>query len=106
MLRASRVGARVAVESVPTLTGAQALLAGGVRSSLQTNNEQVLADFVVGGDIDARLLCDPQTSGGLLAGVSMDGAQRCVDRLRAAGFGHAVVIGEVTTGSCELIRRF
>ena len=106
MLRASRVGARVAVESVPTLTGAQALLDGGVRSSLQTNNEQVLADFVVAGDIDARLLCDPQTSGGLLAGVSSDGAQRCVDRLRAAGFRHAVVIGKVTTGSCELIRRF
>jgi len=106
MLRASRVGARVAVESVPTLTGAQALLDSGVRSSLQTSNEQVLADFVVGADIDARLLCDPQTSGGLLAGVSSDDGQRCVDRLRAAGLGHAVVIGEVTTGSCELVRRF
>ncbi len=106
MLRASHVGACVAVESVPTLTGAQALLASGVRSSLQANNEQVLADFVVNGDLDARLLCDPQTSGGLLAGVPNDRAQACVDRLHAAGFVHAVVIGEVTTGSNELIRRF
>ncbi len=106
MLRASGVGAHVAVESVPILGGAQALLDSGVRSSLQANNEQVLADFVVNGELDARLLCDPQTSGGLLAGVSKDGAQQCVDRLRAAGFVHAVVIGEVTTGSCELIRRF
>ena len=104
MLRASRVGARVAVESVPTLTGAQVLLDRGVRSSLQTNNEQVLADYVVNGELDARLLCDPQTSGGLLAGVSSDFAHRCLDRLRAAGFVHAAVIGEVTTGSCELIR--
>lgn len=106
MLRASAVGARVAVDSVPKLTGAQALLDSGVQSSLQANNEQVLQDFLVKGNLDARLLCDPQTSGGLLAGVSSERAQQCVDRLRAAGFIHAVVIGEVTTGSCELLRRF
>jgi len=106
MLRASQVGARVVVDSVPVLSGAQTLMQDGVRSSLQPGNEQALRDFVVSAGVDARMLCDPQTSGGLLAGVSSDQAQQCVDRLHAAGFPQAVVIGEVTTVSCELLQRF
>ncbi len=105
MLRASSVGAHVVVDSVPVLAGAQTLLDEGTSSSLQPSNERVLRDFGSGAEVDARMLCDPQTSGGLLAGVDSDQAQSCVDRLRAAGFTQAAVIGEVTIGSCELIQR-
>jgi selenide,water dikinase len=45
-------------------------------------------------DPRAALLIDPQTSGGLLAGVPSRKAQACLSALRDAGL-HAAVIGAV-----------
>ena len=44
------------------------------------------------------LVSDPQTSGGLLAGVAASRAQACVLALRAAGH-DAAIIGQVTEGA-------
>jgi selenide,water dikinase len=44
------------------------------------------------------LLCDPQTSGGLLIAVAPDGARQVMAMLQAAGFDRAAVIGEVHAG--------
>ncbi len=94
MLRASGVGAQVHAARVPLLAGARQLMAAGVASSLQANNEQVLGDFQC--DADARLLCDPQTSGGLLAGVPQAQAEALIAALHAAGYPQATIIGAVT----------
>jgi selenide,water dikinase len=100
MLRASGVGAVVYLEHVPLLAGAGALVADGLVSSLQSANEGALADFDCRGikpdDPRLRLLADPQTSGGLLAGVAADAAVDCVSALRAQGFPTAAVVGTVT----------
>ena len=99
MLRASHMGARVSVERVPALPGARELLAAGWRSSAHALTRQFLRAAVLpagAGEDDARLalLCDPQTSGGLLAAVpahAFDGLDR---GLREAGI-ELAVIGEV-----------
>jgi selenide, water dikinase len=111
MLRASGVGAMVCVGQVPLLPGARDLVDVGIVSSLQTNNEAVLRDFglsaAAGGAIDSRvrLLVDPQTSGGLLAGVPADRAEACVAALRAAGFGEAARVGVVTADTWQVVVR-
>ena len=98
MTRASNVGA-VLNGPLPQLPGAGELVAQGIVSSLQRNNEQALDDFVVHkarpADVAVRILADPQTSGGLLAGVPAAKASNCVGELRRLGYG-AAVVGEVT----------
>jgi selenide,water dikinase len=72
LLDASAVGARVFLDAVPALPGALELLAAGWRSSAQESLEGSLAGADVAADADparVALLCDPQTSGGLLAAL-------------------------------------
>ena len=102
MTRAAGVGARLRLAAVPRLPGADRLLRAGFASSLQRSNEQALADFAVAGTAAGspalRLLADPQTAGGLLAGVPAEAAQECVAELRRCGYPAATAIGMVTQG--------
>ena len=98
MLRASAADAALEAVAVPALDGALALLRRGVRSSLDAENRAALAAL----DPAARLppeiealVADPQTSGGLLAGVPADAAANCLAELRELGY-RAALIGTVT----------
>ncbi|MCP5181766.1 MAG: selenide, water dikinase SelD [Pseudomonadales bacterium] len=102
MLRASGTGATLRAASIPLLDGARALFESGIRSSLQPNNEQALADFVVAPGVEAGLLCDPQTAGGLLAGIPAERSAACLAALRAAGYAGAAIIGDVTPDTWRL----
>ena len=106
MTRASGVGARLFAAQVPHLPGALQLIEAGVVSSLQASNEQALAGFSVRGGSPAttavRLLADPQTAGGLLAGVKAETATDCVAALVRHGHPRATVIGEVLTDGHEI----
>ena len=99
MLRASDIGADVYVASVPLYEGALEMMNAGVASSLQPNNESALRDFTIDGcdadSSDVRLLVDPQTAGGLLAGIPASRAEACVAALHAAGYPDATIIGRV-----------
>ena len=107
MTRASGTGASIRLADVPTLPGALELIGSGVESSLQPNNQQALADYEIkGGMPDApglRLLADPQTSGGLLAGVPAHATDDCVQALRGKGYAAAAVVGLVTQQGLAIV---
>ncbi|NBQ89096.1 MAG: bifunctional NADH dehydrogenase FAD-containing subunit/selenide, water dikinase SelD, partial [Betaproteobacteria bacterium] len=102
MTRASGVGARLRLDAVPALAGALDCLAAGHRSSLHAGNARVaalVADYEqVAHDPRVALLFDPQTSGGLIAGVPAERAAACVSALHALGYWGAACIGEVLPG--------
>ena len=98
MLTASQADARLDPERVLALDGALALLRGGLTSSLHGANRAALAALAQGGaECDpalAALLVDPQTAGGLLAGVPAERAATCLDELIRLGY-RAALIGVV-----------
>lgn len=116
MLTGSNLGVEVDVDAVGILPGALAVLKQGIASSLQPGNETVLAQFScedaqgvrLGADLNPsaglRILCDPQTSGGLLAAVPAAQAQACVAQLREQGYAAAADIGAVIEGPGWLLR--
>ena len=92
------VGARIALENVPILEGAQELSARGIRSSLWLQNQKSLSEVVVHSNVNtdrSELLLDPQTSGGLLAIVPKASYAACVDALVKAAYSDAMSIGHV-----------
>jgi len=68
-----------------------------VASTLLPENLALLG--LLRGEIDdptRAILFDPQTSGGLLAGIPGDRAANCIAELLSVGYAHAAVIGHVT----------
>jgi selenide, water dikinase len=96
MLRASGTDAVLDPDAIPVLDGATALLEQGIVSSLHADNAAALAVL----DPDDRahplapLLIDPQTAGGLLAGVAAARAGDCLGDLQRLGY-RAAVVGRV-----------
>ena len=99
MTKASGVDARVELGKVPILDGAEDTASLGFLSSLQPQNvrlRRAVANVeTAGADPRYPLLFDPQTAGGLLAGVPAGEADACVGRLHTLGYTHAAVIGTI-----------
>ncbi|MEZ5831795.1 MAG: selenide, water dikinase SelD [Dongiaceae bacterium] len=96
MLTASGAKAELDLASLPLYQDVLALAKQGLVSTLLPENLARLG--LLAGHIDEptkAILFDPQTSGGLLAGVPASVAADCVSELQAAGYEHAVVIGQV-----------
>jgi selenide, water dikinase len=101
MLRASAVNAEIYFDAVPTLDGAEQTVARGILSSLQPQNVRLRRAIAAEGNVSEHprfaLLFDPQTSGGLLAGVPEAAAGACLEELHALGYLTSAVIGTVTS---------
>jgi selenide,water dikinase len=101
MLRGAHCGARLSLSSLPVLEGAMDTLAQGILSSLQPENLRLRRAVVnlerVAGDPRYPLLFDPQTAGGLLAGVPPESSDALLQALTGAGY-RAARIGEVLPG--------
>ena len=103
MLRASHVGALLWPDRVPALPGALELAGAGVESTLAPANRRLLHN--AGPDARTALLLDPQTSGGLLAGIAPEQAEGCVGVLLSAGI-DAAIIGTVEHGEAAIRLEF
>jgi selenide,water dikinase len=97
MLAASGVGAEIDAAAVPLIDGARALADDGCIPGGTKRNRDAVDAFIDWNDTDETtrtLLCDAQTSGGLLAAISPDEAPRVVEAL--SGELASAVIGRIT----------
>lgn len=96
MAAASAVQIRLEPDTVPALPGATALLDRGIESSLQPGNERS-ARGALGREVaePERLLCDPQTAGGLLIGIAAGKGPELIAALHSAGLADAAIVAAV-----------
>lgn len=99
MTAASGVTAEVWADAVPVIAAARAYAAapivpGGTRANLKFLNDWVNWDAEISTD-QMLLLCDAQTSGGLLAAVPASQADEITSALTAAGTLAAAVVGRI-----------
>ena len=101
MCRSASLGADVIFEQVPVFPGARTLAQEGIGTGAANRNwasfghEVDTADAAP--DWQRGLLCDPQTSGGLLIACSPEAAPPVLDLLAQRKFEHASVIGAFTS---------
>ena len=99
MTRPSGVDAELDLAALPLLEGAEETVAAGILSSLQPANvrlRRAIHDQPAWVEHPRYpLLFDPQTAGGLLAGVPAERAEACLSALHALGYGQAAIIGRV-----------
>lgn len=95
MLDASAKGCRIRTSVVPVLDGFRQVVEAGILSTLHPDNarQSVRIESTIGPAPD--WLFDPQTSGGLLAGISADKAGAVMRDLANEGVPVASLIGEV-----------
>jgi selenide,water dikinase len=103
--RGSRLGARVKMSDVPLLENVPALAAAGLVTGASARNWASYGDEVQlapGLEIVSKdLLCDPQTSGGLLIACARDAVADVLAVFTRHGFAQAAVIGTMIEGrSC------
>lgn len=101
VVAASNVSAQIHLDHVPFLPAAVEYVNTGIYPGGTNANHKFLADWVAYADdvtkAEQLLLCDAQTSGGLLAAVPPDRAEAAVASLRAQGITNAAAIGRIAS---------
>ncbi len=98
MLDASEAAARIETARLPLLAGAEQILAAGFYPGGSLRNLEAAGDRLRGGnEMSRRLVCDAQTSGGLLMSVHPSKLAELKGRLKEEGV-RGTVIGAVVEG--------
>lgn len=106
MARGAKLRAQLAWSSVPLIEGARELAADGCITGASNRNwagygaDVSLADGLP--PLTRELLCDPQTSGGLLVACDEATLPAVLAAFRDGGFGQAAVIGRMADGPAGL----
>jgi len=99
MTRAAGVDAELELDALPLLDGAAETVAAGILSSLHPANTRLRRALRNQKEAldhpNYPLLFDPQTAGGLLAGVPEAAADACIAALHESGYRQAARIGRV-----------
>jgi selenide,water dikinase len=99
LARASQVRIMIDTSALPVLAGTGEVMQAGIFSTLHEQNMRSARRFFDPAQeaLLARhpVLFDPQTSGGLAAGVAADKAAACLANLHDLGFTSASIVGEV-----------
>jgi selenide,water dikinase len=102
MARGAGLSARIEAGAVPLLPGVETLARAGVRTGAAVRNWDSYGEAVrLPANLDGwrrDLLCDPQTSGGLLIAVAPEAAPAVLALVRAAGFVDSAIVGELAAG--------
>ena len=106
MLEASGTGAELEIDRIPLYAGTADCVAARVESTLAPSNREHLQkrwQVESGPGTADAILYDPQTSGGLLAGVPPTEIDDVIAKLRDAGYERAACIGRVTDRSLDIV---
>ena len=103
MALGANLSARINVSAVPYLPNVEKLAAEGFITGASGRNwagysKDIQLSSTIS-DVTQALLCDPQTSGGLLVACSDDAVEKVMDTFHRHGFAHAAVIGDLQQGS-------
>jgi selenide, water dikinase len=106
MARGAGLTVEIDADSPTILRGAEALARSGVRTGASGRNWASYGADVAGAealpDWKRDLLCDPQTSGGLLVAVDPSAAEEALELFRARGFANAAVVGRLKAGPARI----
>ena len=104
MLILSRVSVKLALNALPLYPTVLALAQHGIASTLLPENARMAGAGLAALPMEIlAVLFDPQTSGGLLAGVPAAYANACLETLQREGAGRAAIIGEVTAPGANAV---
>ena len=99
MCRGAKLKAQIQFDALPLLERVADLARVPYRTGAANRNWASYGEEVALGphlaDWQRDVMCDPQTSGGLLVAVAPDGVAKVLALLRAAGFDRSAVIGEM-----------
>ena len=103
MALGANLSARINVSAVPYLPNVEKLAAEGFITGASGRNwagysKDIQLSSTIS-DVTQALLCDPQTSGGLLVACSDDAVEKVMETFHRHGFAHAAVIGDLQQGS-------
>ncbi len=105
--RGSKLTLKIDAAGVPLMTQAAELAQGGnVTGASGRNWESFGAEITLPEAMplwQRHVLCDPQTSGGLLVAVAADHAQAVLAKIQAAGFARAAIVGHAHAGQPGLV---
>ena len=108
MLRASGVGAEIRAAAAPVLPGVEELLAQGVAPGGTHRNMAGVDDYVDWDDAvtenERLLLCDAQTSGGLLISVPEDRLPQLLGALETRSVQTRAIVGHINDGQAGIAR--
>ncbi len=108
MLNASNVSAELSFKSVPLLDGAESLAADGIVPGGTQRNRNAAEESVEWStelqEHEKLLMCDAQTSGGLLIAVSEERKDALLAELEGRRVSAAAVVGRITDGTSGTVR--